>query len=208
MTSSRSVTCSCTSCAARCPGRRAPAAPVDAQPRASRRRTAPPCRPWTPQDGDGRLPSRAALCKASASGYLSANVPRAGMQSPASMTGLPRRRAAGAQRAAELASGNPWKPPRAAGAQGGHQEAEVREDQREEDGHADRAAVQELPDRVHHVLPVLPQPALRRQAGLLVPAQGLPGPVCARRRAPRAPWARPPPAGAPSAELRVAARCG
>ena len=47
-----------------------------------------------------------------------------------------------------------------AGVEGADQEAEVREDQREEDGHTHRGAVQGLPHGIHHLLPVLPQPAL------------------------------------------------
>ena len=64
-----------------------------------------------------------------------------------------------------------------AGPEGGDEEAEVREDQREEDVHADRGAVQGVPPRVCHLLPAVPVAPFRGQAGLLLRQEALPRPL-------------------------------
>ena len=62
--------------------------------------------------------------------------------------------------------------PAVAGAEGGDKEAEIREDQREEDGDGCGGPVQGLPAGVRALPQLLSRTALRRGARLRVPAQG------------------------------------
>jgi hypothetical protein len=68
-----------------------------------------------------------------------------------------------------------------AGSQGWDQEAEIREDQREEDVNAHRGPLQELPFGVCLLLPLLSASPLRRQAGLCILEAAVQGPVHPRR---------------------------
>lgn len=62
-----------------------------------------------------------------------------------------------------------------AGPEGGDQEAEVREDQREEDVDAHRGPLQELPVRIRLLLPLLSAAPVRRQTRLCLPEEAVQG---------------------------------